>query len=69
MEDPYPAENIDGLGVLVFQTLDNSQLQRVPALRAYWDLEKTVLHEFVLLLWSPTNAKSPTYTYISQKSC
>ena len=47
-------------------------LQRVPALRAFWDLEKTVLHEICVsgtLLWFPTNANSPTYTYISQKSC
>ena len=47
-------------------------LQRVPALRGFWDLEKTVLHEIRVsgtVLWSPTNANSPTYTYISQKSC
>ena len=46
------------------------KLQRVPALRAFWDLEKTVLHETRVsgtVLWSPTNANSPTYTYISQK--
>ena len=45
-------------------------IQRVPALRAFWDLEKTVLHEIRVsgtVLWSPTNANSPTYTYISQK--
>ena len=43
---------------------------RVPALRVFWDLEKTVLHETRVIgtvLWSPTNANSPTYTYISQK--
>jgi hypothetical protein len=28
MEDPYPAENIDSLGVLMFQTSDYSQLLR-----------------------------------------
>ena len=42
----------------------------VPALRVFWDLEKTVLHEICVsgtVLWSPTNANSPTYTYISQK--
>ena len=47
------------------------QLQRVPALRAFWDLEKTVLHETRVsetVLWSPTNANSPTYTYISPKT-
>ena len=46
-------------------------LQRVPTLRAFWDLEKTVLHEIRVsgtVLWSPNNAKSPTCTYISQKS-
>ena len=32
MEDPYPAENIDRLGVLMFQTSDNSQLLR----KALW---------------------------------
>ena len=50
----------------------NFLLQRVPALRVFWDLEKTVLHETHVsgtVLWSPTNANSPTYTYISQKTC
>ena len=35
-------------------------------------LGKTVLHEIRVsgtVLWSPTNATSPTYTYISQKPC
>ena len=48
------------------------EVQRVPALRVFWDLEKTMLHEIRVsgtVLWSPTNANSPTYTYISQKSC
>ena len=48
------------------------KLQRVPALRAFWDLEKTVLHQICVsgtVLWSPTNANSPTYKYISQKTC
>ena len=47
-------------------------IQRVPALHAFWDLEKTVLYETCVsgtVLWSPTNANSPTYTYISQKTC
>ena len=47
-------------------------IQRVPALRVFWDLKKTVLHETLgsgTVLWSPTNANSPTYTYISQKTC
>ena len=47
-----------------------NQLSSVPTLRAFWDLEKTVLHEIRvsgtagghLLTW-----KSPTCTYISQK--
>ena len=41
------------------------QIQRVPTLRSFWDFEKTVLHEIRVsgtLLWSPTNANSPTYT-------
>ena len=47
-------------------------LQRVPKLRAFWDLEKTVLHGIRVsgtVLWSPINANSPTYMYISQKAC
>ena len=46
------------------------KVQRVPALRTFWDLEKTVLHEILVsgtVLQSPTSANSPTYTYISQK--
>ena len=45
-------------------------IQRVPTLLAFWDLEKTLLHEIRVsgtVLWSPTNANSTTYTYISQK--
>ena len=48
------------------------ELQRVPALRVFWDSEKTVLHETRVsgtVLWSLTNANSPTYTFISQKTC
>ena len=44
-------------------------MQRVPTLLAFWDLEKTVLHEIRAsgtVLWSPTNAKSPTCMYLSQ---
>ena len=43
-----------------------------PPYAFFWDLEKTVLHETRVsgtVLWSPTNANSPTYTYISQKTC
>ena len=47
-----------------------SQIQRVPALRAFWDLEKTVLHE-IRVSGTVVNPllmrKSPTCTYISQK--
>ena len=35
--------------------LGNKVLQRFPALRAFWDLEKTVLHEIRIsgtVLWS-----------------
>ena len=45
--------------------LHTALIQRVPALRGFWDLEKTVLHETCVsgtVLWSPTNANSPTYT-------
>ena len=55
---------------LAMRILRMKWLQRVPALRAFWDLEKTVLHEIRVsgtVLWSLTNANSPTYTYISQK--
>ena len=41
-------------------------IQRVPALHAFWDLDKTVLHETRVrgtVQWSPTNANSPTDTY------
>ena len=44
-------------------------IQKVPTLRAFWDLGKTVLHEIHVsgtVHWSPTNANSPTYTYTSQ---
>ena len=37
-------------------------IQRVPALRVFWDLEKTMLHETRVsgtVLWSPNNAKIP----------
>ena len=40
-------------------------IHRVPALRAFWDLEKNVLHEIRVsgtVLCSPNNANSPTYT-------
>ena len=50
------------------QKNNNCTVQRVPALRVFWDLEKTVLHETRVsgtVLWSPTNANSPTYTKIT----
>ena len=37
-------------------------VQSVTALRAFWDLEKTVLNEICVsgtVLWSPTNVKIP----------
>ena len=60
--------------VYVISLLDSLKtvVQRVPALRVFWDLEKTVLHETRVsgtVLWSPTNTNSPTYMYISQKTC
>ena len=39
-----------------------TELQRVPALRGFWDLEKNVLHEIRVsgtVLQSPTTAKIP----------
>ena len=42
-----------------------------PRLTHFLGLGKTVLHETCVsgtVLWSPTNANSPTYTYISQKN-
>ena len=45
--------------------MDQMGVQRVPALRVFWDLEKTVLNETRVsgtVLWSPTNASSPTYS-------
>ena len=59
--------------ILVFlpiKTWENtlkSRIERFPALRAFWDLEKTVLHKICVsgtVLWSPTNANSPTYMYL-----
>ena len=55
-----------------YTKLETISLQRVSALRVFGDLEKTVLHETRVsgtVLWSPTKANSPTYTYISQKTC
>ena len=43
-----------------------------PRLTRFLGLGKIVLHETRVsgtVLWSPTNANSPTYTYISQKTC
>ena len=48
---------------------DSAYIQKVPTLRAFWDLEKTTLHEIRVsgtVQWSLNNAKSPTCTYISQ---
>ena len=62
-----------GIQTMMKSAIQVFLVQRVPALRAFWDLEKTVLHETHethvsgTVRWSPTNANSPTYTYISQK--
>ena len=53
-----------------YKTPQLATIQRVPALCVFWDLEKTVLHKTRVsgtVLWSPTNANSPIYMYISQK--
>ena len=58
--------NISAAKITVFPGTEGPRLTR------FWDLEKTVLHEPRVsgtVLWSPTNANSPTYTYISQKTC
>ena len=69
----YKKKNVNtGSKTTIKSRIQNKYIQRVPALRGFWDLEKTVLHEIRVsgtVLWSPTNANSPTYTYISQKSC
>ena len=59
---------------ILFQGIQflNFLLQRVSALRVFGDLEKTVLQEISVsetVLWSPTNANSPTYTKIKKKPC
>ena len=43
------------------------KLQRDPALRAFWDLEKTVLHE-ICVSGSPNNAKIPHLHAHKQKN-
>ena len=58
-----PSYVIDGLlsfqgfgGFRLETQFQNPELQRVPALRAFWDFEKTVLHE---IHDGGTNAKIP----------
>ena len=66
---PEMAE-LDGFKHTDGQILGNNYIQRVPALRAFWDLEKTVLHEIRVsgTVGGPLlTRKSPTCTYISQK--
>ena len=66
----FPCYPVRHSYTLIYQALIPFILQRVPALRVFWDLEKTVLHETRVsgtVLWSPTNAHSPTYMHISQK--
>ena len=48
MEDPYPGENIDRLGAMMYQTSDNSQLLR----RVQVDIPR-----FTLLMWGHTQKK------------
>ena len=53
------------LGVEITFTEWPKSTRKFLALRAFWDLEKNVLHEIRVsgtVLWSPTNANSPTYT-------
>ena len=68
----YLYEHRSDFSIKRLTRLTQIYVQRVPALRVFWDLEKTVLHETRVsgtVLWSPTNTKSPTYTDISQKTC
>ena len=54
MEDPYPAENIDRLGVLMFQTSDNSQLLR----RVLW------INAELTIVWSLKHKNTqPSYIF------
>ena len=54
MEDPYPVENIDRLGVLMFQTSDNSQLLR----RVLW------INAELTIVWSLKHKNTqPSYIF------
>ena len=62
-----PVIDLGDYSTLLYQS---TALQRVPALRAFWDLEKTVLHEIRVsgtVVGPLLLRKSPTCTYISQK--
>ena len=57
------------LEALIAPQSGNEAIQRVPALRAFWDMEKTMLHEIRVsgtVLMPLLMRKSPTCTYISQ---
>ena len=57
MEDPYPVENIDRLGVLMFQTSDNSQLLR----RVLW------INSEMTIVWSLKHRNTqPSYIFIRE---
>ena len=56
-----------GAGRKVNNGQDLVNIQRVPALRAFWDLENTVLHEICVsgtVVGPLLTQKSPTFKYI-----
>ena len=56
MEDPYPVENIDRLGVLMFQTSDNSQLlRRVLWINAELTIVSSLKHKNTQPIYSRTS--------------
>ena len=63
MEDPYPVENIDRLGVLMFQTSDNNQLlKRVLWINADLTIVSSLKHQntqpiFIFYKEIPQNSK------------
>ena len=66
----YPAFGPEKKNMYEETALHEVGIQRVPTLRAFWDLEKTVLNEIRVsgTVVSPLlTRKSPTCTYKSQK--
>ena len=59
MGDPYSVENIDRLGVLMFQTSDNSQLLR----RVYFQQRKSP--EFWTTKWSKEGTSFHSFVFLS----